>query len=273
MKRKVALLIVLTMVLTLFTGFIIPDNRSVTAATTFQKVNFVNATVTANTLNVRQGPSTKFPVVCKLKKGQSVKVFGKLGSWYAIYEGKSGCVGAVDSRYLKVAGTTTTKTPAKTPAKTPEKTPTKTPTETPTPTPTPEAPTETPTDVTKDEQTILDLVNKARADAGVGPLKFDMELVKVARIKAKDMVDKNYFSHNSPTYGSPFDMMRQFGISFKSAGENIAGNQTAEAAFKAWMGSEGHRKNILQPGFNFTGIGVVDSPTYGKIFVQMFIGR
>jgi len=117
------------------------------------------------------------------------------------------------------------------------------------------------------------MVNKARADAGVEPLQFDMNLVKVARLKAQDMVDKGYFSHQSPTYGSPFDMMRQFGIEFKTAGENIAGNQTAQKAFNAWMGSEGHKKNILNASFNYTGIGVVESPTYGKIFVQMFIGR
>ena len=68
-------------------------------------------------------------------------------------------------------------------------------------------------------------------------------------------------------------MMRQFGVSFKTAGENIAGNATVEGAFKAWMNSEGHRKNIMSGNFNYTGIGVISSPTYGKMFVQMFIGR
>ena len=92
-------------------------------------------------------------------------------------------------------------------------------------------------------------------------------------MKAKDMVDNNYFSHQSPTYGSPFDMMRQFGISFKTAGENIAGNRTVEGAFKAWMNSEGHKKNILNSGFNYTGIGIVDSSKYGKMLVQQFIGK
>ncbi|NMB96529.1 MAG: SCP-like extracellular protein, partial [Clostridiaceae bacterium] len=74
-------------------------------------------------------------------------------------------------------------------------------------------------------------------------------------------------------YGSPFDMMRQFDISFRTAGENIAGNKTVEGAFKAWMNSAGHKKNILNSSFNYTGIGIVDSPKYGKILVQMFIGR
>ncbi|HHW49243.1 MAG TPA: SH3 domain-containing protein [Clostridiaceae bacterium] len=271
MKRKVALLIVLTMALTLFTGIVFPDTESVTAATTFEKVNFVDATVTATKLNVRQGPSTQYSIVCTLNKGDKVKVFGKIGNWYAIYESKGGRVGAVDSRYIKMAGGGSP-APAKTPAKTPAETPKETPKEAPAPTPE-EAPSVTPTDISKDEQAILDLVNKARANAGVEPLKFDMNLVKIARLKAKDMVDKGYFSHQSPTYGSPFDMMRQFGIEFKTAGENIAGNQTAEKAFNAWMGSEAHKKNILNAGFNYTGIGVVESPTYGKVFVEMFIGR
>ena len=85
------------------------------------------------------------------------------------------------------------------------------------------------------------------------------------------MIDNNYF-HQSP-YGSPSDMMRQHENTFKSAGENIAGNKTVEGAFKAWMSSDTHKKNILNSGFKVTGIGIVSSPTYGKILVQQFIGR
>lgn len=295
MKKRIILLVVLTLAFTSifgFTGF--NSYNEAVAETVFQRVNFVSATVTASALNMRQGPATSFPVVCVLKKGQTVKVFGKLGDWYAVYEPSKGCVGVVSSKYVKPVGTTT---PSKTPAPAPKPTtPKPTPTPAPTPAPTPTVPTPTvptPTTpstpekttpstpapstpqagVTQDEQTILDLVNKARAEAGLGPLQFDMELVKVARLKAQDMVQNNYFSHQSPTYGSPFDMMKQFGISFKTAGENIAGNQTAQKAFEAWMNSEGHRKNILNGSFNYTGIGVVSSPTYGLMLVQMFVGR
>lgn len=271
MRRKLIYLIVLTLVLTSAVSLGGSDTKSVTAAPAF-KSYFADAVVTANALNVRQGPSTKYPVVCTLKKGQKVRVFGKIDGWYAIYDMNSGCVGAVAGQYIKIGGTTTTKTPSKTPAKTPSQTPTKTPAKTPTPTPS-ETPGTPPAGISEDEQAVLNLVNKARADAGVGALSFDMDLMKVARLKAKDMVDNNYFSHQSPTYGSPFDMMRQFEISFKTAGENIAGNQTVEGAFNAWMKSEGHRKNILNGNFNYTGIGIVESPTYGKVFVQMFIGR
>ncbi|OPZ93228.1 MAG: Cysteine-rich secretory protein family protein [Firmicutes bacterium ADurb.Bin419] len=274
MNRKLVLLIVLAVVFTAGLGFSGFDSNSINAAPTFEKVNFISAVVTATHLNVRQGPSTNFPIVCVLKKGQWVNVIGKLGDWYAVYEPQSRCVGAVSGQFIK-EGTTTNKTTTNgkgTTTKTaaPKATASKVvapPKATPAVFATPI------TGVSQDDQILLDLVNKARADAGAGPLQFDTELMKVAKLKAKDMVDNNYFSHQSPTYGSPFDMMRQFGVSFKTAGENIAGNRTVEGAFKAWMNSEGHKKNILNSGFNYTGVGIVDSPKYGKMLVQQFIGR
>jgi len=133
--------------------------------------------------------------------------------------------------------------------------------------------TTTSTSLTADEQEVLRLVNQARTNAGLSKLTADSNITKVARIKAQDMVNNNYFSHNSPTYGTPFEMMKSFGISYKSAGENIAAHSTVEAAFNAWMNSSGHRANILNSSFNYTGIGVVSSPKYGKMLVQMFVGR
>ncbi|MFZ5988814.1 MAG: CAP domain-containing protein [Bacillota bacterium] len=279
MNRKFVLLIVLTLVLTGALGFSGVTSQKATAASTFQRVNFVSGVVTATELNVRQGPSTNFPVVCVLKKGQTVKVFGKLGDWYAVYEPASRCVGAVSSQFIKPQGTTT-KAPAAQKKQAPNTTvPKQGTTKQGTPgagagvSASPSPMSKAPSGIGQDEQLTLDLINKERANAGIEPLKFDMELVKVAELKAKDMVEKNYFSHQSPTYGSPFDMMRQFNVDFRTAGENIAGNRTVEGAVKAWMASEGHRKNILNGNFNYTGIGVVDSPTYGKMFVQMFIGK
>ena len=87
------------------------------------------------------------------------------------------------------------------------------------------------------------------------------------------MVDSNYFSHNSPTYGSPFDMLKNFKISYKSAAENIAANSSNSNAVTSWMNSSGHKSNILNGKYNYTGIGVVSSSKYGKIFVQMFIEK
>ena len=102
-------------------------------------------------------------------------------------------------------------------------------------------------------------------------MQIDNELQNVARIKANDMVDNNYFSHTSPTYGSPFDMIKSFGITYKTAGENIAGNSSNNGAVNAWMNSEGHKANILNNSYNYTGLAVVNSPKYGKIYVQMFM--
>ena len=124
-----------------------------------------------------------------------------------------------------------------------------------------------------DEKEVFDLINKQRTNNGLPALKNDSEVQRIARIKAQDMVDNNYFSHNSPTYGSPFDMLKSFKVSYKTAGENIAANSSNSSAVTAWMNSSGHKANILNSSFNYTGIGVVSSPRYGKMYVQMFIGK
>ncbi len=121
------------------------------------------------------------------------------------------------------------------------------------------------------EQKVVELTNQERAKNGLAPLQIDTELSKVAREKSLDMANKGYFSHTSPTYGSPFDMMKQFGISYRAAGENIAmGQRSPEEVVQAWMNSEGHRKNILSA--NFTHIGVGHSQQ-GNYWTQMFIGK
>lgn len=126
--------------------------------------------------------------------------------------------------------------------------------------------------LTKDEKLMLDLVNKERVKAGLKPLEVDMRLVDISRKKSKDMIEKNYFGHISPTYGSPFDALKNAGISYRYAGENIAGAPTVEKAHEALMNSPGHRANILNPNFNKVGIGIVDGGPYGKMFTQTFIG-
>lgn len=126
--------------------------------------------------------------------------------------------------------------------------------------------------LTADEQQMLGLVNKERTSRGVQALRPNLELTEVARVKARDMIEKGYFSHTSPTYGSPFDMMRQFGIRFGWAGENLAGAPTVSMAHKNLMNSPGHRRNILNEHFDEVGIGIINGGPYGKVFVQMFIG-
>ena len=121
---------------------------------------------------------------------------------------------------------------------------------------------------------VVKLVNVERSKVGLPPLKENWELSRVARYKSEDMINKNYFSHTSPTYGSPFQMMKDFGISYQAAGENIAaGQRTPAEVVEAWMNSEGHRKNILSPTYTEIGVGYVKGGSYGHYWTQMFIKR
>ncbi|WP_251554219.1 SafA/ExsA family spore coat assembly protein [Neobacillus muris] len=123
------------------------------------------------------------------------------------------------------------------------------------------------------ESQVIDLTNQERAKNGLKPMTADWELSRVARYKAMDMRDKNYFSHTSPTYGSPFDMIKAFGISYRSAAENIAAGQTTpQAVVQSWMNSSGHRANILSANTRI-GVGYAKGGSYGHYWVQMFISK
>jgi uncharacterized YkwD family protein len=127
-------------------------------------------------------------------------------------------------------------------------------------------PTVSTTSVTSYANQVVSLVNKERANAGLSSLASDSALTSLALVKAKDMYNNNYFSHTSPTYGSPFAMMKAFGINYSYAGENIAkGQRTPQEVMTAWMNSPGHRQNILSP--NFAKIGVA---YYNGEWVQEF---
>lgn len=121
------------------------------------------------------------------------------------------------------------------------------------------------------EQEVVKLVNAERAKAGLTALQEDWELSRVANYKSQDMHDKKYFDHTSPTYGTPFTMMKNFGISYQSAGENIAmGQRSAQEVVTAWMNSDGHRANILNKNYTHIGIGYVAD---GNYWTQMFIQK
>ncbi|MCP1148214.1 MULTISPECIES: CAP domain-containing protein [Bacillus] len=121
------------------------------------------------------------------------------------------------------------------------------------------------------EKEVVELTNKERAKQGLKALSVDSKLSKSARAKSQDMKDKNYFSHTSPTYGSPFDQMKQFGITYKTAGENIAqGQRSPQEVVTAWMNSKGHRANILNKNYTHIGVGYVKS---GNYWTQQFIGK
>lgn len=220
----------------------------------YYKVDFSTGLVTATTLNVRSGPGVNYNIVATVKKNEYIRVFAGVGDWY-IVQVEGDYVGAVSKKYIKAiypnsnSGTNSGSSNASS------------------------GNTSNTSTLSSDEKEVFDLINKQRTNNGLSALKIDTEVLNVARVKAKDMVDNNYFSHNSPTYGSPFDMLKSFKVSYKTAGENIAGNSSNSAAVTAWMNSSGHKANILNSAFNYTGIGVVKSSKYGKVYVQMFIGK
>lgn len=218
----------------------------------YYTVDFSTGLVTATNLNVRSGPGTQYKIVTTVPKNQYIRVFAGVGDWY-IVQVEGDYVGAVSKKYVKAiypnssnTGNTNTGDGNQT--------------------------TQT-SDMNVDEKEVFDLINKQRTNNGLQALRVDKEVQRVARIKAEDMVANNYFSHNSPTYGSPFDMLKSFKISYRTAGENVAANSSSSGAVNSWMNSSGHKANILNGNFNYTGIGVVSSSKYGKIFVQMFIGK
>lgn len=219
----------------------------------YYNVDFTTGLVTASLLNVRSGPGTKFPIVATVKKNEYIRVFAGIGDWYVV-QLDSNYIGAVSKKYIKpIYPNTGTGTGLNNNDSNNNTTNT--------------------TNLTSDEWEVFNLINQQRSQNGLSPLKIDYEVQRVARIKAQDMVNNNYFSHTSPTYGSPFNMLNNFKVSYRTAGENIAGNLSNSAAVTAWMNSSGHKANILNSSFNYTGIGVINGSKYGKIYVQMFIGK
>ena len=198
------------------------------------------------------GHGTGYKIVTTIPKNQYIRVFAGVGEWY-IVQVEGDYIGAVNKKYVKPIYPNNSNTGTKT--NTGNNSTTNT------------------SSLSNDEKEVFDLINEQRINNGLQALKIDEEVQRVARIKAQDMVNNNYFSHTSPTYGSPFDMLNSFKISYKTAGENIAGNSSNSSAVTAWMNSAGHKANILNGNFNYTGIGVVNGSKYGKIYVQMFIGR
>lgn len=201
---------------------------------------------------------TSYNVITTVNKNEYIRVFAGVGEWY-IVQTDSDYVGAVSRKYVRAIYPSSSASSNSGTGGSGSSGNTSSSTET--------------SNMNSDEKEVFDLINKQRTNNGLAALKNDSEVQRVARIKAQDMVDNNYFSHTSPTYGSPFDMLKSFKISYKTAGENIAGNSSNSSVVTAWMNSSGHKANILNSNFNYTGIGVVSSPKYGKMYVQLFIGK
>ena len=238
-----------------------------------EKGDIKNIKVIANQANIRQGCSTDSNVIQNASKNSILDVVSEVSDWYAVKlaNNQIGFIQKNESKPVVVDDKNTT--PSDTPE--PSKTPPSTTSQNTPGTNTPKIP-DTSTNqggLSEQEQQMVQLVNKARAENNLPALKVDTELANVARIKSQDMIDNNYFSHNSPTYGSPFDMMKDFGINYVQAGENIAGNQDVQKAHEALMNSPGHRKNILSPDFTHIGIGIRKGGQYGNMYTQMFISK
>ncbi|WP_053955970.1 CAP domain-containing protein [Inediibacterium massiliense] len=244
MKKIISLLVLSVFLLTSCTTPQQKPKPKPIASSIFEKGQVKQIQITKDNATCRSGQGENTPIVKNLSKGDIYDVIGQSEDWYVIQTNDKK-VGTVSPSEAK-----------------PHVQPTKT-----------SAPEATTGKLTSNEDEMFRLVNGERTKQGLKPLQLDMEVTKVARIKAQDLIDNNYFSHNSPTYGSPFDMLKKFGAEYAYAGENLAGNQSVQAAHTALMNSKGHRENILNPNFTHIGIGIKDGGQYGKMFTQMFIGK
>lgn len=122
------------------------------------------------------------------------------------------------------------------------------------------------------EEEVAQIVNRERISRGLPVLSYDAELCRLARLKSQDFINKKYFAHQSPTYGSPFEMLKNNGIKYTSAGENIAkGQPTPVSVMNAWMNSPGHRGNILSTAFTKIGVGAAKDAGGNLYWTQLFI--
>ncbi len=214
------------------------------ASSMFKKGDIEKVQVDVDNAYIRNGNSKDFPVVTTVKKDAILDVGGYVGKWYIVIL-DNGKVGAINPEDVNPMVENSTLEGQQTNIK----------------------------KLTPNEQELLRLVNAERSKHGLSPLKVDLELAEVARFKSQDMIDNDYFSHYSPTYGSPFEMLQNFGIKYIYAGENIAGNQSVKAAHESLMDSKGHKENILNESFTHIGIGIKEGSKMGKIFTQLFIGK
>ncbi len=221
------------------------QEESIKNALVYESLTKYFATVNSANTNLRGGPGTNFTSYAKLSKGDIVEIIGKINDWNLIIT-STNKVGMIRSDLM------TKSTSSGKPTTSGENNNQK---------------------IDSNIELVLKLMNDARKENGLLALSLNTDLTKVAQTKSDDMVENNYFSHNSSKYGSPFEMMQSMGISYLSAGENIAGNPSIENAVKSWLNSQTHKKNILSSKYNYVGIGITKSNTYGYIIVAMFIQK
>lgn len=221
-------------------------NQGAMISASYEKADVDYATLTGD-VTAKGGTDGASPNLYTLSSGTTVRVLGKIDNYYVVLPS--------NNRVGLIPISKTTPKDETTPQAVPE---------------TQGSPGE---GMTADESTMLGLINSARTANGLKPLSANSQLTKVARLKSQDLANNNYFSHISPTYGSPFEMMKKFGISYLYAGENLAKNTNVSAAHTSLMNSPSHKKNILNPDFNQVGIGIFTAKDGTKLYTQMFIGR
>ncbi len=224
-----------------------------------RQVNF--SRITNNNTPVRAGIGDNFEIVRELEEGQEVDVISEIGDWYVLRleDDSLGSINEDDAEPIvrpedEAEEEEVEDAPEGTMAEAEEEI-------------------EPVENLAQDEQRMVNMVNQARSENNVQALQVDNELTRIARIKSEDMVENDYFSHHSPTYGSPFDMLDHFEVEYLHAGENIAANPSVEDAHSSLMDSTGHRRNILNENYTHIGIGIVSSPQYGNMITQLFISK
>ena len=214
----------------------VTTTSKITIGLTFYSLTPTLYETTANVI-VRKGPSSNFGKITTLKKGTTVTVFGRINNFYTvIYDTNK--IGMMSSSYLTKSYAVQENNPNN----------------------------------LSNRDLIIYYINEERKKAGLSSLKDTTDLNRVALLKSEDMVKNNYFLHTSPTYGTPFNMLKNYGITYSVAGENIAGNSSMKRAVEKWMASDSHRQNILSTKYKYIGVGVTKSEKYGFVIVAMFTG-
>lgn len=220
----------------------------------FDTGDIENIKIVSENAESKAGFGDNFPVVGRFKRGDILDVVGRFRDWYVVPlpDKKVGVVDSDDAKPVVIEDETEQEQEQQQEQ---------------------EKEVEEVESYSEKERRMVNLVNQERQKQNLNPLKVDPELTRLARMKSQDMVKNNYFSHYSPTYGSPFDMLDKYGVEYVAAGENIAANSSVDNAHSSLMNSEGHRRNILNPQFTHIGIGIVNSDKYGNMITQLFISR
>ncbi|MBC2581324.1 CAP domain-containing protein [Clostridium sp. DJ247] len=238
----------------------------------YAKVGDINKVkITSDSANITTGCSPNAPVIQSASKNNTFDVVSQVQDWFAV-KLPNNTIGFVPQGQCTPIVSDNKTTPTLPSGSTGASIQPGTSTQPSTVPKTPAAQTNSGT-LSNSEQKMLNLVNSVRAQNNLPALKVDTQLCNVARVKSQDMIDNNYFSHYSPKYGSPSDMIKSFGVNYVTVGENIAGNQNVQSAQNALMNSPEHRKNILSSEFTHIGIGIKQGGPYGTMFTQQFISR